>query len=224
MTKKGGKTAASLKKSSSGNYEYNPKRNVIDVIPDLTPVVTLPPLPSDRKNIDPVQYRGPSDYSNWLIPNHVCVGGYPRSKEVDSIVSSGISTFVNLVEDDEELRCGPFYYDHASRKSTLPKLNYVTFPIRDKNIAEDDKVKELVQLLRSLVMRGEKLYIHCVGGHGRTGTIASLLLGNLYNLPAYDSLHWVQAFHDVRTVTNGRKSPESTIQRDQVFRLLSDNK
>ena len=220
---KGGKTAASIKKgSSSGNLDYNPKQNVIEIIPNLTPVATLPALPTIPFKCDPAIYKGPSDYSNWLIPNRICVGGYPRSKEVDNIVSVGITTFVNLVEEDEQLRCGPFYFAQSKKKTTLPKLNYITFPIRDKNIEDDEKVKQLVELLVTLVNRGEVLYMHCVGGHGRTGTIAAILLGRLYSLSAHDSLGWVQSFHDVRPVTNGRNSPESTLQRNQVFRLLSN--
>jgi hypothetical protein len=32
-------------------------------------------------------------------------------------------------------------------------------------------------------MRGEKMYIHCWGGHGRTGTLVATMLGRLYGLP-----------------------------------------
>ena len=161
---KGGKTAASVKKGSSsgGSLEYNPKKNLVEIIPGVVGPVLLPTLPTPGTPLN-TNYAGPTDYSNWLIPHHICVGGYPRSKEVDSIVSSGVTTFVNLVEEDEQLRCGPFYFANALKKTTRSKLNYVTFPIRDKNIAEDDKVTELVTLLAQLVNRGEVLYVHCVG-------------------------------------------------------------
>jgi hypothetical protein len=33
------------------------------------------------------------------------------------------------------------------------------------------------------------LYVHCHGGHGRTGTISALLLGRLYGLPAVRCAH-----------------------------------
>ena len=159
MTKKGGKTASSMK--SGGHLDYNPKENVVEIIPGVVAPAALPNLPQKGDSL--AHYKGPTEYSNWMIPNHICVGGYPRSKEVDNIVSSGVTTFVNLVEDDEQLRCGPFYFANALKKTTRSKLNYVTFPIRDKNIAEDEKVKNLVELLAQLVNRGEVLYIHCVG-------------------------------------------------------------
>jgi hypothetical protein len=44
----------------------------------------------------------------------------------------------------------------------------------------------------------EVMYIHCHGGHGRTGTIAALLLGRLYGLGASAALELYQHLHDTR--------------------------
>ncbi|KAL9643148.1 hypothetical protein ABK040_001637 [Willaertia magna] len=231
MGKKGGQNATQLKKkgssSSSGHLDYNPKEHVLppNFLTSTSTTITLPTLPTVPYQCDETIYKGPTEYSNWLIPNHILLGGYPRgSKEVKSILSAGTTTFVNLVEEHEMLRCGPFYYASALKKKStqLLNLNYVTFPIRDKNIEDDKKVMEIINLLIQLVQSGEVLYIHCVGGHGRTGTLASILLGKLFNISADEALAWVQVFHDCRTVTNGRKSPESTLQRNQVYRLLSN--
>ena len=66
------------------------------------------------------------------------------------------------------------------------------------------------------VLRGEKLYIHCWGGHGRTGTLVAVLLGRLYNLPYTTALRYTQAFHDARVYPQGVRSPQTPVQRAQV--------
>lgn len=37
------------------------------------------------------------------------------------------------------------------------------------------------------------MYIHCWGGHGRTGTLVALVLGMLYEIPCSQALRYTQA-------------------------------
>ena len=66
------------------------------------------------------------------------------------------------------------------------------------------------------VLRGERLYIHCWGGHGRTGTLVATMLGRLYNLPYTTAIRYCQAFHDSRMYPQGVRSPQTPVQRAQV--------
>ncbi len=66
------------------------------------------------------------------------------------------------------------------------------------------------------ILRGERLYIHCWGGHGRTGTLVAVLLGRLYGLPYTNALRYTQAFHDARVYPQGVRSPQTPVQRAQV--------
>jgi protein-tyrosine phosphatase len=68
------------------------------------------------------------------------------------------------------------------------------------------------------------MFIHCRGGHGRTGVVAALLLGKIYNLPAYEALELVQRFHDNRKSVQKKgqqySSPETHEQKGQVYKIL----
>lgn len=66
------------------------------------------------------------------------------------------------------------------------------------------------------VLKGENLYIHCWGGHGRTGTLVSVMLGRLYNLPYTTAIRHCQAYHDSRIYPQGVRSPQTPVQRAQV--------
>ena len=48
------------------------------------------------------------------------------------------------------------------------------------------------------LVAGRTLYIHCRGGHGRTGTVCSLLLGRLYGIGAAEAMARYQWYHDTR--------------------------
>ena len=62
------------------------------------------------------------------------------------------------------------------------KLSFVHIPIRDSSVTDDDTVLRVCQYLAHDVANGEVLYIHCWGGHGRTGTIVSILLHMMYGV------------------------------------------
>ncbi len=42
------------------------------------------------------------------------------------------------------------------------------------------------------MLAGERLYIHCWGGHGRTGTLVATMLGRLYSLSCSNALRYTQ--------------------------------
>lgn len=61
-------------------------------------------------------------------------------------------------------------------------MTFVHFPIKDCGITDDDRVIELARNLVKSIAMGEIIYLHCWGGHGRTGTIVSIMLHLMYNV------------------------------------------
>jgi hypothetical protein len=57
-------------------------------------------------------------------------------------------------------------------------------PIVDCGVVEDTLMEALIETLLKDIGDGRVLYVHCWGGHGRAGTVVSLLLGRLYHLSA----------------------------------------
>jgi protein-tyrosine phosphatase len=93
---------------------------------------------------------------------------------------------VCLQQEDELKRFSPYWQIALSHN---PKLQQIHFPIpgfhrfqskltfKDQFVAEDSAVISLVTNLQERLKNEENLYIHCWGGHGRTGTIVACLLG-----------------------------------------------
>eukprot|EP01102_Stenamoeba_stenopodia_P018593 TRINITY_DN6842_c0_g1_i1.p1 TRINITY_DN6842_c0_g1~~TRINITY_DN6842_c0_g1_i1.p1 ORF type:complete len:333 (-),score=46.96 TRINITY_DN6842_c0_g1_i1:179-1177(-) len=170
------------------------------------------------------EMRGPTDTSNWVIKHRVMAGAYPGSRDhthpkyVKSLIKQcNITTFVCL-QQPHELRRFKSY--DAIAKAINEHTQCVNFPIVDGNIASDSEVLSfVVDDLSCRLERGEVLYIHCYGGHGRTGTVVALLLSYLYNLTANEALKLTQLYHTCRRHKGHNSSPEMQAQIDQVRRL-----
>jgi protein-tyrosine phosphatase len=184
-----------------------------------TTAFALPPLPKPVE-VDVKIYRGPTSHTNWIIPGKFLCGSFPRSKVIRDLLDVGCNIFVNLTMPNETQRYGS-YIEFAEAKSKK-SIKYIPFPIYDHNVGREVEVVKLVQDLEAMILApsNDVIYIHCIGGHGRTGTIVSLLLAKLYKLDAFAAMEVCQALHDTRQETNGRVSPESTVQRNQVHKLV----
>ena len=65
------------------------------------------------------------------------------------------------------------------------------------------------------------MYLHCWGGHGRTGTIVCIMLHMMYGLSSKEVLQRCQYVHDLRVVPIEVGSPQTPAQRAQVVRVIA---
>eukprot|EP01039_Chlorochromonas_danica_P003487 gene3487-3820_t len=100
-------------------------------------------------------------------------------------------------------------------------LSFVHCPIVDCGVTDDSKVLRLAEELVADISRGQVIYIHCWGGHGRTGTVVSIMLHLMYGLSAIEAMRRCQAVHDLRRCPVNVGSPQTQPQRDQVVRILN---
>ena len=159
-------------------------------------------------------HQGPIGRSNWLSKN-LCVGGSIDYKsEINLFVRSGIDVFVSLIGNDRA-KLGLYDYE----KDLPDDKIYISEPIEDMNIISDDKILALARRIAEFIRGGFKVFIHCSGGHGRTGTVAAVVLHLLYRLPLYKIRDYLQYSHDQR-VNNyfGKQFYNFKLDEDDVFR------
>jgi hypothetical protein len=133
--------------------------------------------------------------SYWVNPS-LLAGVYPGSSnpleargKLKSLLDVGITQFVSLMEPDERnFQNVPFtpYPSIASELSTHP-LIFQRFSIRDGGIPTVELAQKIVDHMHHEIKRGEKLYLHCWGGRGRTGTVVCLYLMLIEGLSAYEA-------------------------------------
>ncbi|PSC76737.1 MAP kinase phosphatase 6 [Micractinium conductrix] len=202
----------------------------------------LPPLPCSES-------RGPTPWSNWVLRGRLLAGAYPASlddEETERILTTllelGVNTFVCLQAEfslhtpESAWRSGqglrPYIKDaqrlliaareSGSRRILQEKLDFLHLPIIDGSVTSDAALSRLADDCCTRILRGERLYVHCWGGHGRTGTLIAVMLGRMYGLTCAAALRYTQAFHDSRKYPQGVRSPQTTPQVAQVKRLLPD--
>jgi hypothetical protein len=100
------------------------------------------------------------------------------------------------------------------------KLDFIHVPIVDCSTTNDDTIFNLALELVRRFRTGENIYCHCWGGHGRAGTVVSVVLGLLYNLSPAAAMKRCQHFHDQRRARLDVPSPQTDSQRAQVTRIL----
>ena len=200
------------------------------------------------------EYVGPTDESNWVLPDRLLVGAYPASMNdeendrwLGDVIKQGVTTFVCLQREYQNTgvteamwRSGnalrPYYQEavpmlaklqaraaadpHGGYERLAKELELVHFPIEDCNVGEDGEVLKLCENLAERVRNGECLYVHCWGGHGRTGTVVCIMLFLLYGLPPAEGMRRCQFVHDLRKIPIDVGSPQTQTQRNQVVRVI----
>ncbi|GMH52501.1 hypothetical protein TrRE_jg4968 [Triparma retinervis] len=167
--------------------------------------------------------RGPTKNSNWLIPGAVMVGSLPggwygggMSEDLTELLQAGVTTFVSLIEDE------PPYRDCLKElvgRLGMGAVRSLSFPIDDFDVEDDRRTQLLVERLSGLVFDGEVVYVHCLSGRGRTGTIAiPLLMGLVPRLGVEEAAEVANLFKRKgrRGETRGGHMPEMRTQMDQI--------
>ena len=118
--------------------------------------------------------KRPIRYCYWVEPGKLLAGEYPRdldggsSKEkIGALKDAGVTTFVDLTEEDEEyLQPLKPYADLAS-----PAIHR-RFPIEDTEIPPSRALTAAaLDEIDRTIANGGVAHVHCLGGIGRTGTI-----------------------------------------------------
>ena len=105
--------------------------------------------------------------------------------------------------------------------TSVTKVSLIHQKIRDCDIIDDNVTLNLAKKLVKAIYEGEIIYLHCWGGHGRAGVIASIMIHLMFKLSAGESMYLCQKLHDMRVHNLGVNSPQTLNQRLQVTRIIS---
>ena len=148
-------------------------------------------------------------YTNWVCYPNFLVGTYPRNEDVDKIKKLGINIFISLLEDHENLNLYEFRDD-------IDKYNY---PIIDRKITIDTEALKIAKNIFKMLQDKKKVFLHCQGGKGRTGTIAAIVL-MLQGKTLKESLKLLKKSIKSRKIQGKcAKMPQTNVQLNQLERI-----
>lgn len=104
----------------------------------------------------------PPEGAYWVEAGRLLAGRYVR--DLDALRAAGVTLFVDLTEDGEL----PPYAG-----SIESPARHVRMPIGDFSVATEEQMRETLDLIDAELEAGGRVYLHCRGGCGRTGTVVA---------------------------------------------------
>jgi len=157
--------------------------------------------------------------SSYFIENKAIFGNYPDETKFNELVKLGVKYFVDLTTSNEKTKLKE--YDKTD-------IIYINYEVKDRYIPEN--IFNFTNFLHNLksIYQGlkydEKMYVHCKGGHGRSGVIVSCLLCYIFKYTPEESLKLTNIYHNNRVVMKDKwrqiGSPQTDRQKEFVTRLF----
>lgn len=214
-----------------------------------SPAVELPPQESLLEGLPPLPAlgvlgvrdmcwaKGPHKTCNYVLPGRLLAGSYPgdrsepdHSQKIAACLEAGVNTFICLQERRELERFTPYAarareLHDASDESRDVDLEFLQCEIPDGSVTSRHRLAMAVATVVDRLRAGRTVYVHCWGGHGRTGTLLCALLVKAYGLTAEQAKEYFMATHKQRQVRGGGGPgywPHCDAQYEQVKSFEGD--
>jgi len=156
--------------------------------------------------------------ASFFIKKKALFGGYPNHEQITELQQQGVVWFIDLTRQYEKNTKA--YYNLVN--------NWINYPIKDRDIPQNKKKFAIFLLLIQMVLEslepGEKLYLHCRGGHGRSSLVVSCFLSMVFNIPPFNSLNMTREYHLARSNLSSKwisRWPLSLKQREFVINFFN---
>lgn len=116
------------------------------------------------------------DWISCLEKDRLYFGPFPNQLMIDRLIEEKFDIIVNLTMDDEEV------LKHIEDKDDITgykvsKNKYISYQIKDNDIPTCPiSYCSFILKLYNLYKNNKKIYIHCRGGHGRSGMVSTSLM------------------------------------------------
>lgn len=160
----------------------------------------------------------PLPESYWVSPDHFLAGEYPgrfgeevTRKRLDALIEAGFDLFIDLTRPNEGLPYSKTLLEEASVYEA--EVAYRSFPIGDFGLPTPEQMSSILDAIDEGLQTGHKIYLHCWGGIGRTGTTVGCYLVR-HGMSGTEALAQLSAWW--REVPKSRYHPHSPETLEQM--------
>lgn len=167
------------------------------------------------------EYR-PIDESYWVLPGRLLAGEYPgrlneisTRQRIDALLEAGFDLFIDLTNRDETIPYAGILQEAADAYDV--RVMHQRFPIGDFGLPTAAQMNSILDTIEEGLQAGRKIYLHCWGGIGRTGTTVGCYLVR-QGKTGEEALHQISAWW--RKVPKSRLHPQSPETAQQMDFIL----
>jgi len=160
----------------------------------------------------------PISESYWVVTGRLLAGEYPAQfdesltrKRLDALIEAGFDMFIDLTKPNETVPYVKFLHEEA--KVYEVEVTHQRFPIGDFGLPNPEQMNLILDTIDKDLQAGHKIYLHCWGGIGRTGTTVGCYLVR-QGMAGADALNQLAAWW--RGVPKSRYHPHSPETSQQM--------
>ncbi len=155
--------------------------------------------------------QGPISGSYWVNSDKLIAGPYPAPwfvlgnmrRDLQPLLDAGVTYFLDLTEEGEVRAYAPTLEKEAEAHEI--EVVHQRMAIVDMDVPSIEFMREILDTLDVAVDAGHTVYVHCLGGIGRTGTVVGCWLVR-HGMAGEAALQEIVRLRDGRT--NSPQTPE----------------
>ena len=137
--------------------------------------------------------RTKMERSSYFIKDKALFGSFPTQEAIYELEQEGVRYFINLTQTYEK-RITPYITNYKS----------ISFPITDRHVPHNWKEFSCFLFYVAFIINSlnnkELIYIHCKGGHGRSGVVVACLMCLMFNMTPENALEHTRISHSKRSI------------------------
>jgi hypothetical protein len=160
----------------------------------------------------------PIPESYWVLPGQFLAGEYPglrydearTHQRFSAFLTAGFDTFIDLTNENERPPYASMLREEAGYDGREVCHQRFSFP--DFQAPSHETMVATLDAIDAALAKGRKVYLHCVGGVGRTGTTVGCYLVRHGMKPTGALRHLLELYHEAAQSLLAPHSPESDEQ------------
>lgn len=171
------------------------------------------------------------DWISSLVKDRLYFGPFPNQNMIDMLLKEKFDFIVNLTMDNENIftEFNDIKDLELEKYQTykIPKSKYISYQIKDNDVPDCPLTySSFILKLKKLYLSDKKIYVHCRGGHGRSGMVSvSILLSIFPDKNIKEAIEFVNQCHIDRVILRKKwKNKKTPFNYNQYLFLLKIHK